>query len=113
MINLLANALRYTPSGGCVTLSAEAHDFFVQLGVRDTGIGISAEHLPHIFERFYRVDKSRARQSGGTGIGLTIARHLVYAQGGEIWVESGGPGQGATFYVTLPAQGAVAEAPSS
>jgi signal transduction histidine kinase len=110
MINLLANALRYTPSGGCVTLSAEAHDFFVQLGVRDTGIGIAAEHLPHIFERFYRVDKSRARQSGGTGIGLTIARHLVYAQGGEIWVESGGPGQGATFYVTLPAQGVVAEA---
>jgi signal transduction histidine kinase len=82
----------------------------VQLGVRDTGIGIAAEHLPHIFERFYRVDKSRARQSGGTGIGLTIARHLVYAQGGEIWVESGGPGQGATFYVTLPAQGVVAEA---
>jgi len=110
MINLLANALRYTPSGGCVTLSAEAHDFFVQLSVRDTGIGIAAEHLPHIFERFYRVDKSRARQSGGTGIGLTIARHLVYAQGGEIWVESGGPGQGATFYVTLPAQGVVAEA---
>jgi len=109
MINLLANALRYTPAGGCVTLAAAAHDFFVQIGVRDTGIGIAAEHLPHIFERFYRVDKSRARQSGGTGIGLTIARHLVYAQGGEIWVESGGPGQGATFYVTLPAQGVVAE----
>jgi signal transduction histidine kinase len=110
MINLLANALRYTPAGGCVTITAEAHDFFVQIGVRDTGIGIAAEHIPHIFERFYRVDKSRARQSGGTGIGLTIARHLVYALGGEIWVESAGPGQGATFYVTLPVHDVVAEA---
>jgi signal transduction histidine kinase len=109
VINLLANALRYTPSGGCVTIMAEAHDFFVQVGVRDTGIGISVEHLAHIFERFYRVDKSRARQSGGTGIGLTIARHLVYAQGGEIWVESAGPGQGTTFYLTLPVHDLVAE----
>jgi signal transduction histidine kinase len=102
MINLLSNALRYTPAGGTVTISAQAHDFFVQVGVRDSGIGIPAEHLPHIFERFYRVDKSRARQSGGTGIGLTIARHLVYAQGGEIWVESDGLGHGATFFITLP-----------
>ena len=109
MINLLANGLRYTPAGGCVAIAAEAHDFFVQISVRDTGIGIAAEHIPHIFERFYRVDKSRARQSGGTGIGLTIARHLVYAQGGEIWVESSGPGQGATFCVTLPVYDAVAE----
>jgi signal transduction histidine kinase len=108
MINLLSNALRYTPAGGTVMLSAEAHDFFVQLGIRDSGIGIPAEHLPHIFERFYRVDKSRARQSGGTGIGLTIARHLVYAQGGEIWVESEGIGRGATFFVTLPVADAVA-----
>jgi histidine kinase len=109
MINLLANGLRYTPAGGCVAIVAEVHDFFVQISVRDTGIGIATEHIPHIFERFYRVDKSRARQSGGTGIGLTIARHLVYAQGGEIWVESGGPGLGATFYVTLPVYDAVAE----
>ncbi|MBK9710310.1 MAG: HAMP domain-containing protein [Kouleothrix sp.] len=110
IINLLSNALRYTPAGGSVTLSAEAHDFFVQIGVRDTGIGIAAEHLPHIFERFYRVDKSRARQSGGTGIGLTITRHLVYAQGGEIWVDSDGAGHGATFYVTLPVHDAIAAA---
>jgi histidine kinase len=102
LINLLSNALRYTPTGGLVVLAAEAHDFFIQLAVQDSGIGIAPEHLPHIFERFYRVDKSRARKSGGTGIGLTIARHLVYAQGGEIWVESPGLGQGATFYVTLP-----------
>lgn len=110
MLNLISNALRYTPAGGSVTIAAAAHDFFVQLSVRDTGVGIAPEHLPHIFERFYRVDKLRARQSGGTGIGLTITRHLVYAQGGEIWVDSAGPGQGATFYVTLPAHDVVAEA---
>ncbi len=102
LINLLSNALRYTPAGGQVAIIAEPYDFFVQLAVQDSGIGIAAEHIPHIFERFYRVDKSRARKSGGTGIGLTIARHLVYAQGGEIWVESAGLGRGATFYVTLP-----------
>jgi histidine kinase len=110
MINLLSNALRYTPVHGSVRIFAEVHDFFVQIGIRDTGIGISAEHLPHIFERFYRVDKSRARQSGGTGIGLTITRHLVYAQGGEIWVESAGLGRGSTFYITLPVHDAVAVA---
>src|SRR5262245_61710688 len=110
MINLLANALRYTSMYGHVTIFAEVHDFFVQIGIRDTGIGISAEDLPHIFERFYRVDKSRARQSGGTGIGLTITRHLVYAQGGEIWVESAGLGRGSTFYITLPVHDAVAVA---
>jgi histidine kinase len=108
LINLLANALRYTPAGGRVALVAEAHDFFVQIAVQDTGVGITAEHIPHIFERFYRVDKSRARKSGGTGIGLTIARHLVYAQGGEIWVESAGLGYGATFYFTLPVYDAAA-----
>ena len=110
LINLISNALRYTPAEGSVTVAAEAHDFFVQLSVRDTGIGIAAEHLPHIFERFYRVDKSRARQSGGTGIGLTITRHLVYAQGGEIWVESAGANQGTTFFVTLPVHDTVAAA---
>ena len=102
LINLLANALQYTPAGGEVTVFARPLDFVVQVGVRDTGIGIAAEHLPHIFERFYRVDKSRARQTGGAGIGLTIARHLVYAHGGEIWVESEGSGQGTTFNFTLP-----------
>ncbi len=109
LINLLANALRYTPSGGQVIVSATANETFVRVGVRDSGIGIPAKHLPHIFERFYRVDKSRARRSGGTGIGLTIARHLVYAQGGEIWAESEGPGRGATFYLTLPLYVEVAE----
>ncbi len=102
LINILSNAYRYTPAGGRVTLVADVADKTVIVAVRDTGIGISPEHLPHIFERFYRVDKSRARQSGGSGIGLAIARHLVYAQGGEIWAESEGPGKGTTFCFTLP-----------
>lgn len=102
LINVLSNAYRYTPTGGTVTLRAGDAGQMVIVGVRDTGLGIAAEHLPHIFERFYRVDKSRARQSGGNGIGLAIARHLVYAQGGEIWAESEGVGKGATFYFTIP-----------
>jgi signal transduction histidine kinase len=69
--------------------------------LRDTGTGIPAEHLPYVFDRFYRVDKSRSRLQGGTGIGLTIARHLVEAQGGKIWAESDGPGEGSTFRFTL------------
>lgn len=102
LINLLANALQYTPAGGRVSVAVEPQDFLVRVSVRDSGIGIASEHLPHVFERFYRVDKSRARHSGGAGIGLTIARHLVYAHGGEIWAESAGPGHGATFNFTLP-----------
>jgi histidine kinase len=101
-INLLANALRYTPAGGWVRLGLTPYEDMVQISVEDSGIGIAAEHLPLLFERFYRVDKSRGRSSGGTGIGLTIARYLVYAHGGDIWAESAGPGRGATFHVTLP-----------
>jgi len=74
----------------------------VQFTVADSGIGIAPEHLPHLFERFYRVDKSRSRALGGTGVGLAIARALVEAMGGRIWAESAGPGQGATFAFTLP-----------
>ncbi len=102
LINLMTNAVQYTPSGGKISVFARLLDPFIEVGVVDSGIGIAPEHLPHIFERFYRVDKSRARQSGGAGIGLTIARHLVYAQGGEIWAESAGPGCGSTFRFTLP-----------
>lgn len=102
MVNLLSNALRYTPAGGAVEVSLTPLGEYVRISVRDTGIGIEAEHLPLIFERFYRVDKSRTRNSGGTGIGLTIARHLVYASGGEIWAESEGIGKGSTFHLTLP-----------
>ncbi|WP_322510480.1 sensor histidine kinase [Chloroflexus sp.] len=102
LINILANAYRYTPSGGTVTVHARADDHEVRVAVIDTGVGIAAEHLPHLFERFYRVDKSRARNSGGSGIGLAIARHLIYAQGGEIWAESDGIGKGSRFIFTLP-----------
>jgi two-component system sensor histidine kinase BaeS len=85
-----------------VTLLACRHGNDVQTTVKDTGIGIAREHLPHIFTRFYRVDKSRSRQAGGSGIGLTIAKHLVESHGGRIWVESQGEGQGSAFSFTLP-----------
>lgn len=103
LTNLLGNALQYTPAGGHVVLSAElrAGEFLVR--VADTGIGIPAEHLPHIFDRFYRVDKSRSRQAGGgSGIGLTISRALVEAHGGHLWAESPGVGRGSIFLFTLP-----------
>jgi histidine kinase len=102
LINLITNAIQYSPEGGRITIYAHRLDPFVEIGVTDTGIGIPAEHIPHIFERFYRVDKSRSRQKGGAGIGLTIARHLVYAHGGEIWAESAGLGKGTTIRFTLP-----------
>lgn len=103
LLNLAGNALRYTPAGGQIMLTARQLDGAVQITLRDTGVGILPEHLPHLFERFYRVDKSRTRSSGGTGIGLTIVRHLVHAHGGEVWAESAGPGAGAAFHLTLPA----------
>lgn len=102
LTNLLGNALQYTPSGGRVEVRARTDTPAVAIAVADTGIGIAAEHLPHVFDRFYRVDRSRARASGGTGIGLTVARHLVEAHGGSIKAESAGPGHGSTFTVALP-----------
>lgn len=102
LLNLVGNALQYTPAGGAVSIRAHRDGHEVRLVVEDTGIGIAPEHLAHVFERFYRVDKSRSRAGGGSGIGLTIAQHLVYAHGGEIQVASSGPGQGSTFSFTLP-----------
>ena len=102
LINLLGNALRYTPKGGTVTVAAGRADGWVTFDVADTGIGIASEDLPHVFERFYRVDKARSRALGGAGIGLTIAKALVEAHGGRIWAASPGPGQGATFSFSLP-----------
>jgi signal transduction histidine kinase len=101
LLNLLSNAVRYTPAGGRITLRAQVRPHEVQIDVSDTGTGIPPEDLPHIFERFYRGDRSRARTSGGAGLGLAIAQALVAAHGGKIWVESQ-PGQGATFSFTLP-----------
>ena len=100
--NLLGNALRYTPPGGQVTISVRPAGDRVEFAMSDTGIGIAAEHLPHLFERFYRVDRSRSRAAGGSGIGLTIARYLVEAQGGTIRAESPGLGHGSTFTFSLP-----------
>ncbi len=101
--NLLGNALRHTPKSGQVSINAAQKGGFVEISVKDTGIGIPPEHLKHIFTRFYRVDKSRSRQQGGgSGIGLTVSKYLVEAMGGEIWVESEGIGKGASFYFTLP-----------
>jgi two-component system sensor histidine kinase BaeS len=106
LTNLVGNALQYTPAGGKITILARLHQDEVQVSVVDTGIGIPAGHLPHLFTRFYRVDKSRSRQSGGgSGIGLTIARYLVEAHGGRIWAESKGDTQGSTFTFTLKVAG--------
>ncbi len=110
LLNLAGNALQYTPPGGTVTITAQIQNpkskiqnpTDLLISIHDTGVGISAEHLPHLFNRFYRVDKSRSRAGGGSGIGLTIAKHLVEAHGGHIWAESAGAGQGSTFSFTLP-----------
>ena len=102
LVNLVANAIQYTPEGGQVIISAVSQADRILLSVSDTGIGIPPEHLANLFTRFYRVDKSRSRSAGGgSGIGLTIAKHLVEAHGGQIWVESKGDGQGSTFTFSL------------
>jgi len=102
LTNLLGNALQYTPPGGSVTIAAAGRGAEVEFSVSDTGVGLATDNLDRVFQRFYRVDKSRSRNSGGSGIGLTIARHLVEAQGGRIWAVSPGPGKGSTFSFTLP-----------
>lgn len=104
LTNLLGNALQYTSNGGRVTLTVSLVKNQIIFSITDTGIGISAEHLPYIFNRFYRTDKSRARASGGTGIGLTIAQALVKAHKGRIWVKSPGDEKGSTFSFSLPVE---------
>jgi len=104
LTNLLDNALRHTPAGGRVTVQGAPHADGVQVSVRDTGPGIAPADLPHVFDRFYRGDRSRARASGGSGLGLAIVRSLVEAHGGRIWAESA-PGEGAAFGFTLVSRG--------
>lgn len=99
--NLLANALAYTPSGGRITITAEQREGQIAVSVHDTGAGIPPEHLPYVFDRFYRADRARARQTGGAGLGLAIVKQLVQAHGGTVAAEST-PGQGSTFTFTLP-----------
>jgi signal transduction histidine kinase len=99
--NLVSNALRHTPPGGLVSIRAEREAGFVRVTVQDSGEGIPSEDLSHVFERFYRGDKSRSRATGGAGLGLAIAKGIVEAHGGSIAVQSQ-PGQGATFTFTVP-----------
>jgi two-component system, OmpR family, phosphate regulon sensor histidine kinase PhoR len=99
--NLIENSLKYAKSGKRIRVGARQHGSEVQFSVRDFGPGIASEHLERIFERFYRVDKARSRESGGTGLGLAIVKRIVQAHGGRIWAESE-LGSGAAFYFTLP-----------
>ncbi|MPV37876.1 HAMP domain-containing sensor histidine kinase [Georgenia subflava] len=103
LTNLLDNALRYTAPGGHVVVSATRDEAAVRIEVADDGDGIEAEHLAHVFERFYRADTARDRAHGGSGIGLAVTRSIVRAHGGEVTAASPGKGQGATFTVELPA----------
>ena len=102
LANLLENALRHTPPEGQVRVAATADSDHVELAVTDTGEGIEPSHLPRIFERFYRVECARDRASGGSGIGLAIAKALVETHGGTIRAESAGVGRGTTLRLQLP-----------
>jgi two-component system sensor histidine kinase BaeS len=100
--NYLSNAIRYTAAGSIVVVEGSANGG-VRVGVRDEGPGLTADQLARVYERFFRVDPSRSRELGGSGIGLPIARALAEAMGGRAWAESAGPGHGSTFWVELPA----------
>lgn len=99
--NLIDNALKYTPKGCLLAISAKLKGTEVEVCVRDDGPGIPSDDLPHIFERFYRVDKGRSRDKGGTGLGLSIVKHIVQLHGGRVWCEST-LGKGSAFFFTLP-----------
>ena len=112
LVNLIDNAIKYTPDGGTITVSAEirTNEIFEEpnitseeiiVHIQDTGIGIPMESQPRVFERFYRVDKGRAREMGGTGLGLAIAKHIVLCHNGQIWLESS-LGEGSIFHVAIP-----------
>ncbi|MEH1888646.1 MAG: ATP-binding protein [Nostoc sp.] len=108
--NLLSNAVKFTSKGGKVDVQLEQIESYVQIRVSDTGAGIAAEFLPHVFERFRQADSSSTRSHGGLGLGLAIVRHLVELHGGTVFAESLGIGQGATFIVNLPMKAVYVEA---
>jgi len=101
LTNLMDNSLRYTPAGGRITCLTRRLDGGVAVSIRDNGAGITREHLPRIFERFYRADSSRSREEGGTGLGLAIVKHLVEAHGGRVSAESE-RGSGTTVTCVFP-----------
>jgi PAS domain S-box-containing protein len=105
--NLLSNAVKFTPSGGSIVVSTHRRAGDVVIVVQDTGIGISAEHLPYVFQRFWQAHTGVSREFGGLGIGLALARHIIELHGGTIKVESAGVGRGATFTITLPSASAI------
>ena len=112
ILNLVDNAVKYTPAGGQVFLSLHKDAGYAELTVRDTGIGIPEEDLPFIFDRFYRVDKARARAHGGSGLGLSIARWIVDVHKGTLTVDSK-VGEGTTFTVRLPLRSPSSEPPEA
>jgi signal transduction histidine kinase len=99
-LNLIHNAIKFTPDGGSISVSAALKDGAVTVAVRDTGVGIPRENLPRVFERFYKADQSRG-SGGGTGLGLAVVKHIVEAHGGTVSVESQ-EGHGSTFRLSLP-----------
>lgn len=104
IINIVSNAIKYTPDGGDIRLRLADRGNTVEIAVSDNGVGIPEEDIPHLFERFYRVEKARSSDKGGTGLGLAIAREFAEAHGGTISVESR-VSEGTTFTVTLPKEG--------
>jgi CheY-like chemotaxis protein len=100
--NLLSNAVKFTPQGGRVEVQMKQINSLIEITVRDTGVGIKAEFLPHVFERFRQADGSTTREFGGLGLGLAIVRHLVELHGGTVQADSEGEGKGATFTIKLP-----------
>jgi len=111
VINLVHNAIKFTPPGGTVSVAVESRNLYVAIVIADTGIGVAPEYVPRLFERFYKADRSRA--SSGTGLGLAIVKHLVQAHGGHVWATSPGEGQGTTFTVVVPARGPTGPGESS
>ena len=102
LLNLMDNALRHTPAGGSICVQVEAVNREAQIRVRDSGAGIAAEHITHVFDRFYRADPARSRESGGAGLGLAIVQAFVEAQDGRVSVASDGPKKGTLFVIHLP-----------